>query len=403
MKKIFSLFLLSLLLISCTATGEVKSTQSQDSAEVVEPASTELEALASPQALGVESSTPLPAEVLAPLIDSPSIINIEMLDERNGWGVTEQEIVRTDDGGVTWYNVTPQGLTETGYSVFSEFLSARTAWLQFADNNNYPNGGTIYKTNDGGLSWQSFETPFSAGDLEFVDENNGWILADLGVGAGSMAVSVFQTTDGGETWKRAYTNDPNLEGASDTLPLGGIKVLMLPIDMQTAWIGGVVYANGTTYLFRTDDGGETWFNINIELPQDTAESQVTVEKIHFISATQGVLVLRVASTTQETLIYSTDDGGNTWQAFTENIPEAGMIEIPSAQEVVFYSSSQFYITKDAGETFEINNSEIAFDESLTDISFVSASLGWAISTSPTNERILYRTEDGGQTWTVVIP
>jgi photosystem II stability/assembly factor-like uncharacterized protein len=299
--------------------------------------------------------------------------------------------------------VTPQGLTETGYSVFSEFLSARTAWLQFADNNNYPNGGTIYKTNDGGLSWQSFETPFSAGDLEFVDENNGWILADLGVGAGSMAVSVFQTTDGGETWKRAYTNDPNLEGASDTLPLGGIKVLMLPIDMQTAWIGGVVYANGTTYLFRTDDGGETWFNINIELPQDTAESQVTVEKIHFISATQGVLVLRVASTTQETLIYSTDDGGNTWQAFTENIPEAGMIEIPSAQEVVFYSSSQFYITKDAGETFEINNSEIAFDESLTDISFVSASLGWAISTSPTNERILYRTEDGGQTWTVVIP
>ncbi|NJN79836.1 MAG: hypothetical protein HC797_04840 [Anaerolineales bacterium] len=318
--------------------------------------------------------------------------------------MTEEEIVRTDDGGVTWYNVTPQGLSETGYSVVTYFLNENYAWIQVADINNYPIAGTLYRTSDGGITWQDFETPFSAGDFEFIDENNGWILADLGVGAGSMAVSVFQTSNGGVTWSRVYTNDPNLEGAGESLPLGGIKVLLVPLDMQTAWVGGVVYANGTVYLFRTDDGGETWSTVaNIELPQEAEDSQIGVEKLEFISPTQGVLVLRMSSTSQETLIFSTNDGGDTWQAFPETIPEAGMLEIPSAQEVIFYSSGQFYITEDAGATFDIINPNILFGDSLTDMSFVNANTGWVVTTSQTNQRVLYKTEDGAQTWFPIIP
>ena len=43
-------------------------------------------------------------------------------------------------------------------------------------------------------------TPFSRGDLRFLDEDNGWMIADLGVGAGSNAVAIYQTTDGGARW-----------------------------------------------------------------------------------------------------------------------------------------------------------------------------------------------------------
>ena len=404
MKKLYLLLFISLLIISCAPTATTESIQTEESAQVPLASPTAEEAFASPQALTTTESTALPSEASAPLIDASDIINIEMIDERNGWGITEEEVVRTDDGGVTWYNVTPPDLTETGYSVFTFFLDENNAWLQIADNNNYPFGGFLYRTNDGGLTWQNFETPFSAGDIEFIDEDNGWILADLGVGAGSMAVSVFQTTNGGATWNRVYTNDPNLEGASDTLPLGGIKVLLVPLDMQTAWIGGVVYANGNVYLFRTNDGGNTWETIaNIELPQEAQESQLGVEKLQFISQTQGVLVLRMSSTSQETLIFSTNDGGNTWQAFDESIPEAGLLEIPSTNEVVLYSSDQFYITEDAGATFNIVTPNILFGDSLTDMSFANAQVGWVITTSSTNRRVLYKTEDGAQTWFPIIP
>jgi len=174
--------------------------------------------------------------------------------------------------------------------------------------------------------------------------------------------------------------------------------------MQTAWIGGVVYSNGTVYLFRTEDSGKTWASIaNIELPQGAEDSQIGVEHLEFISATQGVLVLRMSSNAQETLIYATDDGGNTWQAFPESIPEAGFLEIPSASEIVFYSSDQFYIRDDAGITFNIINPNISFGNSLTDMSFVNVTTGWAITTSSTNQRVLYKTEDGAQTWFPIIP
>lgn len=405
MTKYYSfLFLLALWIISCAPPTTTESIQTEESAQVPLASPTAEEAAASPEALTTSASTPLPAVNSAPLIDSPSLINIEMIDERYGWGITEEEIVRTDDGGRTWYNVTPPEITETGYSVFPYFLNENAAWIQIADNNNYPFGGFLYRTQDGGLTWQMFETPFSAGDLEFIDENNGWILADLGVGAGSMAVSVFQTTNGGATWERVYTNDPNLEGASDTLPLSGIKVLLAPLDMQTAWIGGVVYSPNTLYLFRTDDGGKTWQAIqNIPLPQTAQEIQVGVEKIQFISRTQGALALRLSSNKQETLIFSTNDGGETWQAFSQPIPEAGLLDIISATEIVFYSADQFYITEDAGASFNVVNSEISFGDTVSDISFANTNMGWLITTSATNQRTLYRTEDGGVTWNVLIP
>lgn len=154
----------------------------------------------SPQSAVVPQDTPLPNEINAPVIESPSIINIEMLDEIYGWAVTEENIIRTNDGGVTWYDVTPASLANAGYLVYPNFLNEATAWVQFPDMNRYPNGGKLYRTTNGGATWDSFNTPFSGGALHFTDEQNGWMLSDLGVGAGSMAVSIFQTGDGGATW-----------------------------------------------------------------------------------------------------------------------------------------------------------------------------------------------------------
>lgn len=82
--------------------------------ETEEPTATEIElveATATEAQVGVQSaaapqSTPLAVVAEAPLINSPSIIFIEMMDKSYGWGITETEVVSTNDGGVTWYNVT---------------------------------------------------------------------------------------------------------------------------------------------------------------------------------------------------------------------------------------------------------------------------------------------------------
>ncbi|MBE0672911.1 MAG: hypothetical protein IH588_20220 [Anaerolineales bacterium] len=404
MKRIFSfLFLLSLLSACAAPATEAGLLPEPTATEAVLVEATATESQVAVQSASAPETTPLPDEINAPLVESPSIIFIEMMDEVYGWGITETEVISTNDGGVTWYNVTPPGLTDVGYSVFTDFLDKSHAWVQIVDPNNYPNGGTLYRTSDGGLTWESFETPFSAGDMEFMDVNNGWMMADLGVGAGSMAVSVFQTNNGGETWTRTYTNDPNLDGAGDTLPLGGIKVMLVPLNMNTAWIGGVVYSSGSTYLFRTDDSGRTWSQVSMMLPEEAQSSELTIEQIKFLSSTQGFLAIRLTSKSFETIFYTTNDGGQTWDPAPATLPNSGKLEIVSPQEMVFYYNNQFYVTKDAANSFDIIVPDIAFGESLTDMSFANLSTGWVITTSPTNRRTLYKTTDGGWTWFPIIP
>src|ERR1041385_603157 len=155
--------------------------------------------------------TPAPPTVNAPVVESPSLVQVQFLNELNGWGVTESQIVRTNDGGMTWYNVTPHDLKETGSTVTAFILDQDHAWIQQPDFNNYPNNGLMYRTADGGLTWTIASTPFSEGTLRFIDANNGWMLSNLGVGAGSNAVAVFQTTDGGATWGQTRSEEHTSE------------------------------------------------------------------------------------------------------------------------------------------------------------------------------------------------
>ena len=209
-----------------------------------------------PPTLTPYPDTPAPEAIDGPHVESPSLAELHFLNELDGWALSESQIVRTNDGGLNWYDVTPSDIQGTNYPGEIFVLDKNHAWLQKADSNNYPNNGLLYRTSDGGLNWAVSSTPFSEGGLSFLNPNQGWALANLGVGAGSNTVAVFQTTNGGETWTRTYINDPNSPEAGDSLPLGGIKSGIVPNNMQTAWVSGVIYASGTVYLYRTDDGGE---------------------------------------------------------------------------------------------------------------------------------------------------
>jgi photosystem II stability/assembly factor-like uncharacterized protein len=348
--------------------------------------------------------TPVPPALDAPPVESPALIDIQFFNELEGWGLTETSIVRTNDGGVTWYNVTPPDLVEVGSTVQTFFLDKEHAWVQKPDFNNFPNNGLLYHTTDGGLNWSISSTPFSGGDLSFVDNNRGWMLADLGVGAGSNAVAVFQTNDAGATWTQTYTNDPNLPEASDSLPLGGIKSDLVPLNMQTAWVGGVVYSPGTVYLYRTDDAGHTWTPVTLELPDGAENFELGVDRdqMQFVSSQDGFLVVRMSGDSTQTAVYVTSNGGDTWTLTPTLIPEAGQSNFISVDEAIIYNGEQFYVTRDAARTWATVTPNIVFGDSFAAMDFVNLESGWIITVAE-DQRALYRTQDGGASWLPVTP
>ena len=347
--------------------------------------------------------TPAPPAINAPLIEAPAFNEIQFFNELDGWGITETHIVRTNDGGINWYDVTPPDLEDAGSTVETFFLDEDHAWVQKPDFNNFPNNGLLYHSADGGLIWGISSTPFSGGDLSFLDTENGWMLADLGVGAGSNAVAVFQTRDGGATWAQTYSNDPNNPEAADTLPLGGLKADLVPLNMQTAWVGGVVYSPGTLYLYRTDDGGQSWTPVTPDLPDGAENFELSIDRdqMKFVSATDGFLIVRMSGDAAQTAVYVTRDGGDTWTLTPTLIPEAGESEIVSAEEVVIYNGDQFYVTRDAARTWVTVTPDIVFGDSFLSMEFVNLNSGWVVTMDDDGHRSLYRTHDGGATWSPV--
>jgi photosystem II stability/assembly factor-like uncharacterized protein len=348
--------------------------------------------------------TPAPPALAAPVIEAPALIDIQFFNELDGWGLTETFIVRTNDGGITWYSVTPPDIEDMSSGVETFILDEDHAWVQKPDFNNFPNNGLLYHTADGGLTWNISSTPFSSGDLSFIDDERGWMMADLGAAAGSNAVAVFQTEDGGTTWTQTYTNDPNLPDAGDSLPLGGIKSELMPRDMQTAWVGGNIYSPGTVYFYRTDDGGRSWSLVDLELPADAENFELGIDQdqMQFVSENDGFLVVRMSGDATQTLVYVTNDGGDTWTLMPTLIPNAGEADFLSAEEAIIYSGEQFYVTRDAARTWATVSPDIVFGDSFASMDFVNPNTGWIIS-AVEEHRSLYRTNDGGATWLPVIP
>jgi photosystem II stability/assembly factor-like uncharacterized protein len=350
--------------------------------------------------------TPSPARIDAPPVESPEIIALDMLNELEGWAVTSAEIVRTNDGGITWYNVSPPDMVETGYSVNTFFLDNQHAWVQKADPEKYPNGGTLYRTSDGGHTWDNSLVPFSSGDLRFIDSGMGWAMADLGVGAGSNAVAMFQTMDGGASWEKMYTNDPNAENASDSLPLGGIKSDLVPRDPSQAWVTGVVYAPGEVYLYRTVDRGKSWKQVKLPLPPGTQSFDLGIDKdqMKFVSSTDGYIAVQMSGDSTQTAVYITRDAGNTWSLTPTVLDGAGASSFLTGQDAIIYNGQQFQVTRDGAQSWTAVAPDISFGETFVTMDFVNPMSGWVITMDPsTNHRILYRTQDGGATWLPVVP
>jgi photosystem II stability/assembly factor-like uncharacterized protein len=347
--------------------------------------------------------TPVPAAINAPLVEAPALLDIHFLNELDGWGVTETQIVRTNDGGITWYNVTPPDVTSAGYNAHNFVLDNEHAWLQITDFSKSITSSDVYRTSDGGLTWTKSTAPFGGGRLTFLDGKNGWAFGDLGAGAGSEAVAVYQTTDGGATWNQTYTNDPNQPNAGNSLPLGGIKSGLTPLNMQTAWVSGVVYSDGTVYLYRTDDGGANWVQVTtLSLLPAAQTTQVSFDPVRFVTATDAFVTVRIPSDQTQMAVYVSNDAGNTWSLTPILIPNGSSADFMSATEAVIYNGAQFYVTHDAARTWSIIPPDVIFGDTFAMMDFVNASTGWVITDS-NDHRALYRTTDGGTTWSVIIP
>jgi photosystem II stability/assembly factor-like uncharacterized protein len=341
--------------------------------------------------------------VLAPLpgVVSPQIVLLQMLDAANGWGLSPSGVLRTTDGGATWGDATPPGVTSVGEQASAFFLDERTGWV-LVPGSDY-SSGTLYRTIDGGASWATSALPFSGAQFQFRDASNGMALVSLGAGAGSEAVAVYATADGGGTWTQVFVNDPNATGFINSLPLGGQKNGISFLDASRGWVGGEEPMNDFIYLFVTGDGGRTWAHQDVAMPAGFSGAMTMVDAPHFYGASDAVLPVFLTADTQSMVFYLSHDGGATW---TTGLPTApsGHYSVASLKDLfVWDGGATMHVSHDSGASWNVVSPNISVTDTLLAFQFIDATTGWALTLDAGGHYSLYKTGDGGTTWSALIP
>jgi photosystem II stability/assembly factor-like uncharacterized protein len=312
------------------------------------------------------------------------IEDIAFLGKDIAWIVTSRNnLLSTRDGGRTWDEVSSAAID--GFKQIS-FINSSNGWAI----NGY---SQIWRTYDGGQTWLRIaelkERSYFFNDLQeeicFVDELHGWIIDPF---------SIWRTEDGGVNWQQS-----NLSRGNSSIGQ------VFQYNFSSSQLGCLYGSEGIFY--STNDGGKTWHWAKM----GTDDSYII--SLFFLDENNGWIVREgreLGSGKQTSTVYSTQDGGDTWSA--NRLPNSNMV----LESICFVSKEAGWAagaekkesdrrnetiavllhTKDGGETWEtlqINENESSYEK----VFFADAEHGWALANGN-----VYRTEDEGRTWRVVL-
>ena len=144
-----------------------------------------------------------------------------------GPGIVHDAVLQTMDGGAHWRNLTPPGFTgDTDRAEY--FLDMNHAWVAvapaLASASRGPTTVTVFRTSNGARSWQRATFPVSSGSpaqLDFVDPEHGWLVIQALTPEGIPGVAAYRTLDGGIHWQAV--------SLPEAITVGGLNFGRLPV------------------------------------------------------------------------------------------------------------------------------------------------------------------------------
>ena len=443
-KFVFSLIMAAMLSFQSGCTVRIFDLQPENTIVAPEPTSMETPGTPMPVAYVTVTSGLQPLMTNTPPIQlGPTKITeatpielseLVMINGATGWGIAHvpggmgQMIVRTQDGGFNWRNVTPpqliakygsRSVTVTGY-----FLDTSNAWVIYHNEENWApkNGVSIWHTTDGGNSWEEVALPlegysaqhFQKIQISFLNANIGWIFASLGGSQDREFIGLYTTHDGGKNWAVMVSSD------SANLPSKGRKDGASFRNATEGWISGRNAPDEPgVFLWRTLDGGNTWTTQTLppltaeDIPQgylNDRNTQCSLTPLKFVDfqfqyAWTKMYCQGGALTEPIGILYWTYDSGSTWRMY--RLPKAegnvvfyGIYQGWYSQEADSGAATPFEIksTIDGGSTWNVA-AQTAWDSKLQ---FITGAVGWGV-VNYEGRLAMVKTVDGGNSWEQIYP
>ncbi|HCC00258.1 MAG TPA: hypothetical protein DEP42_03435 [Ruminococcaceae bacterium] len=215
--------------------------------------------------------------------------------------------------------------------------------LQMADTRNgwRTDGKRVYHTTSSGKQWASSATFYDGGAGTFVNSNQAFLTAKLVKDKEALtSVSIFSTANGGERWKKALlTGRPYFnQKESITTDVDGFSMA----DAKNGLLllaGDGAAGHHESSVFSTDDGAQH-FNLRAE------NLRVLNGKTTLTSADESHAYLFVKDSAAPVSLLSTVDGGKNWTSkeesfdtdYTDVSPALYPIRMNATERIVLLSA-----------------------------------------------------------------
>ena len=308
---------------------------------------------------------------------SDTIVSIALHPTNPGilYVATNESVYKSRDGGGTWARMATDLST---YRVLSLALDPLHPASVYAGTM----GDAVYKSPDGGQRWIAH----NAGLKEHISVVNRFVFdpRDTETVYAATTVGVFRSTDGGRLW------DERMAGMKEVHIV--FTIAMDPTRPH------VFYAGTTGGAYRSTDGTATWKKINTGLiPPEILDASLAL----------GVSSIAVDPRTPNTVYAGTNNGlftsadmGETWYRIGKSLSDQyiSSLLIDPSDPRILYVGGRAGIQKstDRGGMWQTMNEGLA---TLNIRTIVMSPLDPKLLYAGTNGSGLYRSADGGKTWT----
>jgi photosystem II stability/assembly factor-like uncharacterized protein len=247
------------------------------------------------------------AQTIQPLTTgtTSSLRGITVVDSKTLWVSGDMgAVLRSNDGGATWSNVSPPSASELDFRDVEAFDSN----LAYAMSSGPSTRSRIFKTLDGGKTWKQ---QFITFDPKYFFDCFAFWNRDHGIAVGDPIghhFSMLETHDGGEHWT-VLTSLPEILQTEAAFSTG---TCITSIGENDIWFG--TGSNQGSRVFHSADHGRTWSVV--ATPVTATAPGMGIFSLAFANPQLGIIVGGDYQKPDQvkTNAAITTNGGKTWVA-----------------------------------------------------------------------------------------
>ncbi len=172
---------------------------------------------------------------------------------------------KTSDDGISFTPLFDDQAVMTIGDIAVDWKNGETIWVGTGENNSSRSsysGTGIYKSTDGGASWQHLglaETHHIGRIVLHPDDpNTVWVAAMGHLYSFNPERGVYKTTDGGQTWEKTLYIDEGTGAIDLIIDNSNPEVLYAAMWYRMRYAWNFVESGETSGIYKSEDGGESW-------------------------------------------------------------------------------------------------------------------------------------------------